>query len=337
MESQFINNNEIKINEEVVIFIPTYGNEHLLFECVRSCISQTYKNIKIFIIDNGNNDPLISVREKLLEFKDSRVNYYGNTTDMGSQNSIHLILSLAETTRRFMIIPADLMLVRHCIETLIDAAKKNPNVSMIYPRQIVRDIKKNNLNNIIENSEKPVYWPHNGTMVLNPKILIQYYFNLHNLHSEWSHFTYLGALLDGGFVRSVGINRNPTYDHGLEELISLTLLSYSEKVMVINEALVILYTNNTRLGSASRPTNNYTRYEPIFTEYEYLEKFESLLIRRNIVLSKLYSFLLIKTLYTIFRYPGPIFFIIPKAIKSLIKLIFIIIPTEIIMYLQKRI
>ena len=329
MEFQSIEKAQNRENDEVAIFIPTFSNKHLLLECVKSCISQTYHDIKIFVVDNGANDPINSIREELLAIGDSRIIYFGNATNMGSQNSFHYILSEAIETSRFMIIPADLMLVEHCVATLMDAAAENPNATMIYPRQIIRDVKKSNLNNKIDSSEESLAWPHNSSKIINTKALIKYFFDWHNLDSEWTHFSFIGALVDGRFIKSLGLIRTPLFDHGLEESICLTLLSFSEEVMVLDEPLLILYTNNKRHGSALRPGNNYTRYEPIFAEFQFLERFEPLLVRRNFPISQLYAFMIFKTLYTLLRYPGPIFLIIPTAVKALIRLIAIIIPTEI--------
>ncbi len=323
-------------DKQVFIFIPTFKNEHLVLACIASCISQSYKNIRVVIVDNGSDKNDTSIHDKILLLNDERIIYLANMSNIGSQNNFHQIFSLAQSVSRFMVIPADQFLTQDCVEKLMAASAENPTANMIFPRQVIRDAKKLYLNHEVQKSEKPIPWPHLNTGLVSSNKMIEYFFNLHNLNSEWSHFTFIGALIDGALVRALGVSRAPLYDHGLEEMLCLNFLSFSEDVMVIDEPLLILYTNNQRFGTAARPSNNYTRYEPIFIEFQYLEQYEPLLIRRGFSLSKLYMFLLFKTIYTIFRYPGPVFLIIPKAINSMFKLTVFIIPFEIFFFLQRK-
>lgn len=315
---------------EVVIFIPTYRNEHLIDMCVKSCLSQTYQQLKVVVVDNGASESGRALHAKLKLLGDQRVCYVANGSNIGSQNNFHLILSLVHPSKRFMVIPADQILTKNCVEKMVEAATDNPDANMVFPRQIVRDVKDSHLNHEVSVEELPQPWPHDGTKSVDSKIMIEYFFSHHNLDSEWTHFTFIGALIDGSIIRAMGISRAPLFDHGLEELLCLELLSFCQEVVLLDEPLLILYTNNERLGTASRPGNNYTRYEPVFAEYQFLELYEPLLIRRGFIISKLYLFVIFKTVYTLFRYPGPVILLIPKAINSVLKVTFLIFPLEIL-------
>lgn len=321
----------------VTIFIPNYKNIELILGCVNSCLKQTYKNIRIVVIDNGFSECGDSLGKELAKFKDERILYRPNTSNIGLQGSFFLILSLAQETSRFIVIPADVVLAKDCIEKMMAAAEKTPSVNMVYSRSISRDIKCNKLGSEVNSEDKILPWPHKNCGSMSSMKIIKLFFSLHNIDSEWSHFSFIGALIDGALTRSIAVPRFCLGYHGFEELISLTMLSYTEDVVILNDPLLIHYTNVERLGSAVRPEFNYTRYEPLHAEYHYLETYEPLLIRRGILLSELYFFLILKTVYTMVRYPGPVYLLAPRAINAFLRLVLCIVPVEFGAYLFKTI
>lgn len=320
----------------VTIFIPTYKNQQLIMACVNSCLQQTYTNLRVVVIDNGYNELGEILKNDLQEFNDGRILYRPNTSNIGMQGNFWLILSLAQDAGRFIVVPADCLLSIDCIEKLVAAADKTPSANMVFPRTISRDIRSHELTAEITSSDMPLPWPHATCGQMSATKLIELFYSFHNLDSEWSHFTFIGALIDGSMLRSAAMTRYPMLDHGCEEYISLTLLSFSEDVVILPDPLLILYTNAARLGSAIRPGFNYTRYEPLHAEYYYLKTYEPLLIRRGIILAKLYFFLIIKTVYSIIRYPGPVYLLVPNVIEAALKLFLFVIPFEIIRYVKRH-
>ena len=321
----------------VSVFIPTYKNEALILGCVKSCLNQTYINIKIVVVDNGFSEYPGVLGKKLEKFGDSRIIYYPNTSNIGCQGNFSYILSLAQEARRFIIIPADVLLAKNCIEKMMTAAETVPSANMVYARSIIRNIKRDELTNEVDlETDKVLPWPHRKFGPISSAKIIKLFYSSSNLDSEWSHFSYIGSLIDGAMIRSVAMPRFHLWDHGNEELISLTLLSYSEDIVILNDPLLIHYTNAERLGSAARSSYNYTRYEPLYAEYYYLEAYEPHLIRRGISLSKLYLFLIWKSVYTMVRYPGPVYLLVPKAIKTFLRLVLCVIPVEFGIFLIKK-
>lgn len=320
----------------VTIFIPTYKNEELILGCVRSCLSQTYTDIKIVVVDNGFSECDGELGKALEKFDDPRIIYRANTSNIGCQGNFSLILSLACATSRFVIIPADVLLANRCIETMMRAAEATPSANMVYPRTITRDVRSQALTSESQPDDMVLPWPHRVAGLVSSATLIKLFYSATNLDSSWTHFSYIGALIDGALIRSVAMPRFQLWDHGNEELISLTLLSYAEDVVIVSDPLMIHYLNAERLGTAKRVGLNYTRYEPLYAQYHYLEAYEPHLVRRGIMLSGLYLFLLWKTAYTMVRYPGYVYLLAPKALGTFLRFVLCILPVEGALYLFKK-
>ncbi len=314
--------------KRVTIFIPTYKNIELILGCVSSCLSQTYNNIQIFVIDNGFIECGDSLKIELDKFNDQRIIYRPNPSNITHQGSFWLALSLANETSHFMVIPADCFLVTDCISKMIAAAEETPTANIVFASDIVRDIRHNPLTAKKTLADTALPRNYNLCGPMSATKGINYLFGWHNIDSNIDNFSYLGALIDSSLIRSIAMSRFPLRYHGGEELISLVILSYSDDIVIVDDALIIQYINAQRLGSATRPGSNFTRYEPLHAEYYYLDTYEPLLLSRSMLLSQLYLFVLLKTAYTMIRYPGPVYLLAPQAIGAFAKLVLCIIPLE---------
>lgn len=54
----------------VSIIIPAYNAEEYIDRCIESCLSQSYKDIEIIVVDDGSKDQTVNICEK---YKDSRL------------------------------------------------------------------------------------------------------------------------------------------------------------------------------------------------------------------------------------------------------------------------
>ena len=52
------------MNEKVAVIIPVYNSSSFLDECIKSIISQTYKNIEIILINDGSTDNSLEIIKK---------------------------------------------------------------------------------------------------------------------------------------------------------------------------------------------------------------------------------------------------------------------------------
>lgn len=65
----------------VSIIIPAYNSEKLIWQCVDSCVKQTYKDIEIIIIDDCSTDKTL---EKVKIFNDDRIKFFRNENNIGT-------------------------------------------------------------------------------------------------------------------------------------------------------------------------------------------------------------------------------------------------------------
>jgi glycosyltransferase involved in cell wall biosynthesis len=307
-------------NPLVAIFIPTYKNYHLIYSSIESCLKQTYTNIKIVVVDNGFSEEPETLRRKIESYSDKRIIYLKNTVNIGSQNNFHLVLELARAEEYSIIIPADVDLAANAVEVYLNAKQSNIDIAIFFGRTVARDIRLKNMPINSANVENPLPWPKGNRGRVSTKSLIRQFFSSHNLTSEWTHFTFIGALIDGNYLRSIGLNRYPMFDHGLEEHLTLYILSFSDYVYLLDDIVINLYTNNVRLGTAARPSGFFTRYEPLFAEIKYLRDFEPLFLRHDFPIVRMYVATLWKLLFTLIRYPGPSLALIPNIPILILKI-----------------
>ncbi len=272
------------------------------------------------VVDNGYSEDGGVLYEKIKNINDDRVVYIKNRINIGSQNNFHLIFEMACLEEQFIIIPADVNLTPTAIEEMICVQKGNNDVAVIFPRTIVRDSGTESSKIKPAEIESPVPWPHKKSGKILARDLINLFFSIHNINSEWTHFTFLGALINGEYFRSIGIKRLPMHYHGMEEYVSLHILSFTSYVYLIDKPLLYLYVNNVRYGSASRPTGFYTRYEPLFAEFKYLSDYEPVIIQNGSSISRMQVHIVMKFFYTAIRYPGSVWVLMPKVLGVIVSL-----------------
>ena len=64
--------------KKVSVIIPIYNAAQYLHKCLKSVISQTYKNLDIILIDDGSSDDSYSIAKEYQE-KDSRIRLFTQT------------------------------------------------------------------------------------------------------------------------------------------------------------------------------------------------------------------------------------------------------------------
>lgn len=285
----------------ILVIIPVYANHELFVECIHSVLGQEGIDVRVLVLDNGGFGKT-SCKPLIDKINDSRIIYYRNPSNIGSQPNFGQAFFFARLSYRFMILPADMSLVPGSL-SLMSKQLDSSGCSLCFGRTLLHDsVYLRDFNPNRQSSYPVLPWPHYESQTVDSAKLIHGFFSRHNLNSEWTHFTYIGALIDASVFRSIPDLFPPFYDHGGEIYISLSLLIFTNNVYIQNTPTLVHHLGAKRHGSAIRPTNGYTRYEPLAAQVRFLNKYECLLQRKNVLVPSLRFKLLCKILFSLFRY-----------------------------------
>lgn len=78
----------------VSVVMPVYNGEKYLSEAIKSILSQSFSDFEFVIIDDGSTDNTSSII-KQFTYKDSRIRFYRNSSNLGLAASLNLGLELA--------------------------------------------------------------------------------------------------------------------------------------------------------------------------------------------------------------------------------------------------
>ena len=111
----------MKNKKLISIIVPIYNVEIYLAKCIESLISQTYKNIEIFLVDDGSPDNSYKICEKYAK-KDKRIKFirkenggYGSVLEYAINNI---------SGEYFLICDSDDWLEKNAVEKLVSASIK---------------------------------------------------------------------------------------------------------------------------------------------------------------------------------------------------------------------
>lgn len=124
----------------VTIAIPTYNRAATyLPQAFQSALEQTYPNIEIIVADNGSSD---GTRELIESYRDPRVRYYRQDTNIAPNDNFNFCLRLARG-EYFQLLLDDEQIDRNFVEVCLRAAKMRPTAGLI--RTGLRAIDENNV------------------------------------------------------------------------------------------------------------------------------------------------------------------------------------------------
>lgn len=113
---------------EITVAILTYNRaSDFLKEAVQSILGQTYKDIKILVLDDCSTD---NTKELVQSFNDPRLIYLCNETNLGQFENVNKAIELCET-EYLSIFHDDDRMFPWAIEEQINIMKKNKNASVV--------------------------------------------------------------------------------------------------------------------------------------------------------------------------------------------------------------
>ena len=104
------------VDKKVSVIIPIYNAAQYLHKCLKSVISQTYKNLDIILIDDGSSDDSYSIAKEYQE-KDSRIRLF-TQTNIGLISTRKRGIELAEGEIVGFVDSDDLIMEDYCSHLL---------------------------------------------------------------------------------------------------------------------------------------------------------------------------------------------------------------------------
>jgi glycosyltransferase involved in cell wall biosynthesis len=113
---------------KVSIILPTYNGERHLRESVESCLSQTYPNIELVIVDDCSTD---GTSEIVRSFRDERIKYIRHKRNRRLPRALNTGLS-ASSGKYLTWTSDDNQYLPRAIEEMVGVLQRNHNVDLVY-------------------------------------------------------------------------------------------------------------------------------------------------------------------------------------------------------------
>jgi glycosyltransferase involved in cell wall biosynthesis len=270
--------------EKVIIYIPTYRNEHIFSLVLDSYLRQTYKNIEVRVFDNSLADGSDCIQRICTQKSDPRVAYFSNKSQIGAQGNICRILNCIDFDSLAIVLASDMALADHAVEDLI-SLRASTGSSVIMPAT-------RNYNSLLLNkySGRDFFdQPFESLQPLTESVskfsscdILKRYFSYENLTGEFFRFSVCGCLFDGAL--SAGMARNYTRFkfHGGEQYLSMSLLIRAGSVTYSPSELLWNFYGHQRIGGTQRSNSDIGRMECIQACQMVLEENEFFLLAEGV-------------------------------------------------------
>lgn len=114
--------------------VPVYNKQELAIECIRSVLSQTYKNLEVLVSDDSDSELLRELIEN--NFSDQRIKYVYNSSRLGRVGNYYHLLHNRVKGEWFINVDGDDLLINdrfisECVEKIND----NPKVKIVFSNE----------------------------------------------------------------------------------------------------------------------------------------------------------------------------------------------------------
>ncbi len=120
---------------EISVLLPVYNSQNYVKAAIESILNQTYKNFTLFIINDGSTD---HSEEVILSFKDKRIVYIKNETNLGLVASLNLGLEKANGVYIARMDADDISLPNR-FEKQINYLERHPEVAVLATKLLMVD------------------------------------------------------------------------------------------------------------------------------------------------------------------------------------------------------
>jgi glycosyltransferase involved in cell wall biosynthesis len=117
------------MDPKVSFIIPCYKLAHFLGECLSSILAQTYSDFEVLIMDDCSPD---NTQELAAEFKDPRVIYIRNATNLGHLRNYNRGIELSRGKYIWLISADDRLRSQNVLQKYVDLLERNPQVGYVF-------------------------------------------------------------------------------------------------------------------------------------------------------------------------------------------------------------
>jgi glycosyltransferase involved in cell wall biosynthesis len=117
------------MDPKVSFIIPCYKLAHFLDDCLSSIIRQTYGDFETLIMDDCSPD---NTPEVVAEYKDPRVRYVRNETNLGHLRNYNKGIELSRGKYIWLISADDCLRSQNVVQKYVDLLEKNPQVGYVF-------------------------------------------------------------------------------------------------------------------------------------------------------------------------------------------------------------
>lgn len=119
----------------VCIFVPTYNSQSTILQTLESLLEQTYKNIKITVVDNCSSDNSMMLVKSL---DDPRISIVSNSINLGAEANFTRCIELADETYT-AIYHADDIYEPTMVEEQIKFLESHPTANAVFTEALTID------------------------------------------------------------------------------------------------------------------------------------------------------------------------------------------------------
>lgn len=115
----------------VSVITPVYNGEKYVSECVRSVLSQTYKNWEYIIVNNCSTDRTLDIAQTYAR-RDERIRIHNNEKFLDiAQNHNSVFTLMASDSKYCKFVHADDWLFPECLERMVEIAEEYPSAGIV--------------------------------------------------------------------------------------------------------------------------------------------------------------------------------------------------------------
>ena len=117
----------------VFIGITLYNHEHYIEECLRSIISQTFKDFRLVIADDVSRDRSVEVVKKFIaSHPDFNIELVAHPKNLGIAKNVNSLIDSVKDEEFVSLFSGDDIMLPERLETLVKAMESNPKASFAY-------------------------------------------------------------------------------------------------------------------------------------------------------------------------------------------------------------